>query len=508
MKKIKIFAVVLALVMCACMLVACGDNTETKPTATPAPSQTASEQPSEKPSEEPLEIAMKPGDVYKIFFVNNTEENMWVDGVTIGARAESFKQKWEDFQQEYGVTVTWIKAPWTTASAWYSEVTSAAAAGESVCDLYNMGGPCFIPQSITFNGSYASHLYEDLSLYSQYTNFDDAGLWDQTAIDAVGYYNGKLHIVVPNDYGFDGVGGNMVTYFNGVLLENGGHSADEVYNLYKDGNWTWDNFRQMCIDCSDPDNGVFGTTSTRNYLSVYALIYANGGKVLQTNEETGAPEFVGDSEESVAAVNFFLKLAKDDKVVLLDGGFWQEEAPYFRDGKSVFMITYANRVIEGLATGAQTIFDNKDALQYGIVMPPKGPNATDYVSEKNWYTPWGAFKGHQNMAGVVQCLSLYVAPEYAADSAEGLMALDSEASIYFEDERSIQTLKDVVSKNVTTDYMVWWDLGADSAMNGVGELTTYKMDYWVTGETTPELTYAENKQALNDYFKNYVGANG
>jgi hypothetical protein len=237
------------------------------------------------------------------------------------------------------------------------------------------------------------------------------------------------------------------------------------------------------------------------------IAYANGASVLGKDPETGAPIFTADKNEAIDAVNFFIKLAKDDKVVLTDGGFWQEEAPYFRDGKSVFMITYANRVIEGINSNATTILDNSDTLKYGIVLPPKGPNATDYVSEKNWYTPWAAFKGHENMAGVVQCLSMYVAPEYAPDSAEAMMVLDSEASMYFDDERSIQTLKDIIKKNLTTDYMVWWDLGGDSAMNGVGELTTNKMAAWIAGETTPAQTYAENKDALNAYFANYVGAN-
>lgn len=497
MKKFKVLAVVLMLVLCAAMFAAC-DGGKPEASATPAPSATPEAQ----------KIAMKPGDTYKIYFVENKTENLWVDGETIGVRAQSFREKWLNFQEEYGVTVTWIKPPFEEgSSAWWSDVTSAANSGEPVCDLFNMGGPCFIPQSITVNGSVASHLYEDLSLYEDYTNFDDAGLWDQSAIEAVGYYGDKLHIVVPTDYGFNGVGGNMVTYFSGALLENGGHSADEIYNLYQEGNWTWDQFRQMCIDCADIDKGVYGTTTTRNYLSVYALIYANGASVLGKDAETGAPKFIADSNEALAAVNFFIKLAKDDKVVLTDGGFWQEEAPYFRDGKSVFMITYANRVIEGMNTGATTILDNSDTLKYGIVLPPKGPNATDYVSEKNWYTPWAAFKGHENMAGVVQCLSMYVAPEYAPDSAEAMMILDSEASIYFDDERSIQTLKDIIKKNITTDYMVWWDLGADSGMNGVGELTTLKMAAWIVGETTPEQTYAENKDALNAYFANYVGAN-
>lgn len=486
MKK-SVIAVLLCIVALAFVLVGCQEPTE-QPTAAPTPTGEV---------EKELEIVMKAGDVYKIYFVNTTVENLWVDGVT-GVRAQENRQYWLDFQEEYGVTVTWIANSYGTD--WASQVPAAAAAGESICDIYNMAGPCFIPLSINAGGLSPASYYVDFNDYIEYTNFTDNRYWDQSATDAVGYYGGKLHVVVPQEIGIGAAALNMVCYFNKDLLAAGGHSAAEIYDLYKKGAWTFDAFRQMCIDCTDLDKNVYGVTNTRNYLSVYSLICSNGASVL-TNNENGCPEFTADSPEALKAVNFFIQLAKSDGVVLNTNGYWQEEAPFFRDGQSTFMLTYANRAWEGENQGA-AIYQNEN-IQYGIVLTPKGPDATDYRSDKNWFTPFAAFKGHNNIAGVVQCLSLYNGPQYAADSAEAMMALESQASLYFQDKESIQILKDVLKKNVTTSYMAYWDFGT----NGVGHLTTLPMDTWLSGESTPELDYAAKKEALNIFLAEQLGFN-
>ena len=435
-------------------------------------------------------------DKYTIYFCNTKVENQWVDGVT-GTRAAEARQRWLDFQEEYGVEITYIAD--TYGNDWVNQVPAAAAAGTPVADIFNMGGPCFIPMCINVNGVVATNIYANLAEYSEYTDFDNGAYWDQSATEAVGYYNGAHLIVVPQESGIGAAALNMVTYFNKDLLAAGGHSAEEVYKLYKDGDWTFDKFRQMCIDCTDLDKGVYGVTNTRNYLSVYSLICANGGSVLTNNEETGAPEFTANSEAGLEAVNFFIKLAKEDNVVLLENGYWQEEAPFFRDGKSTFMLTYANRAWENEASGT-AIFQN-ETIKYGIVLPPKGPKATDYRSDKNWYVPFAVFKGHSNMAGVVQCMSLFCRPEYAADSTEAMMLLEADANTYFQDNDSIQVLKDVISKNVTTSYMAYWDFGP----NGVGHLTTLPMDKWISGESTPEVDYAAGKDALDKFLAEQLG---
>lgn len=487
MNKRRFIVAAICLLVSLLMLAACQPGAETSGTPAPSPTPTGTVQ---------QDIAMKAGDVYKIFFCETVTENQWVDGVT-GIRADETRQRWLDFQKQYGVTVTWIASSY--ADTWITAVPAAAAAGEPVCDIFDLGGPCFIPLCINQGGVPAATYYVNLDDYSQYTNFDDNGYWNQSAIEAVGYYNGALHVVVPQDIGIGAASLSQVCFFNKDLLASGGHSAQEIYELYKNGEWTFEKFRQIAIDCSNIDRDVYGLTATRNYLSVYSLICANGGSVL-TNNEQGIPEFTADSEQGLTAVNFFLKMCREDNIVLLDNGYWQEEAPFFKNGRAVFMLTYANRVNENEASGGALYQDEN--IKYGIVLPPKGPDAQDYRSDKNWYTPFAVFKGHDNTAGVVQCLSMYICPEYAVDSQEAKLLMEAEAGAYFDDEESIQTLFDAVEKNVTTSYMAYWDFGT----NGVGWLTTLPMDSWIKGESTPEVDYAAGKDAVNQTIAQALGA--
>ena len=60
-----------------------------------------------------VEIVMNAGDKYTIYFCNTKVENQWVDGVT-GTRAAEARQRWLDFQEEYGVEITYIADTVTT----------------------------------------------------------------------------------------------------------------------------------------------------------------------------------------------------------------------------------------------------------------------------------------------------------------------------------------------------------------------------------------------------------
>jgi hypothetical protein len=140
-----------------------------------------------------------------------------------------------------------------------------------------------------------------------------------------------------------------------------------------------------------------------------------------------------------------------------------------------------------------------DDLNYGIILPPKGPDATDYTSDSNWASPLSIFKGHDNEAGVVQCMSLYMCPEFSYDSLENTMLLESEAQIYFPDKRSVQTLKDAIIKTVNTTYMPIWSITNAEGLS-LAATTTYNIQAWVEGSATPENDYDARKDALNTLF--------
>ena len=335
MKNIKtIIVALLCVLLCAAMFTAC-QNPEG--TATPIPTGTP------EVVAKPDKIAMKAGDVYRIFVWNNTVENQAVDG-TQGARGEETRKRWQDFQEEYGVTITWVANPNT--SDWMTAVFQTAASGEPIADIVHRGGPFVIPTALGYGGTALGSLYEDLALYSEYTNFDDPSFWDQSAKEAMGVYNGKQFITFAFDEGWGAAAVNQVTFFNKELIKEGGYTAEQIYDWYKKGEWTFDKYKQVALDCTNVDKGVYGAAVAQNGMALLSLVTANNGAVLTPNEQ-GIPEFSADSANSLEAINFFLDMCKNDGSVCLENGISQIEATLFKTGKVATMLTYANRVSAG-----------------------------------------------------------------------------------------------------------------------------------------------------------------
>lgn len=485
MKNIlKVLALVCCVALFAVVFTGCKPPIEETETPTPAPSTDA-----------PKTIAMNTGDTYRILIWSNTVENQWVDG-TGGADAQEARDNWLDFQEEYGVTVTYVAAP----GDWLGGTMASAASSEPICDIFHMGGPFTIPAIVGYGGLSAGTYLVALSEYAEYAEFSDAGYWNVSAQDAVGFYGGKQFLAIPNDTGWGSVALNQVCFFNKSLLAEGGHSAEEVYELYKNGEWTFDKMREIAIDCTNVDKGVYGLGVSENAMAMLAMIASNGGAVLTANSD-GIAEFTADSQKSLTAINFFLKLAKDDKVVYTEGGVSVDEASLFKNGTTVMMLSYANRVEIGAGAETGAIYQ-EDGLKYGVVLPPKGPDATDYISDVNWFTPMSVLKGHANPAGVVQCLNIYMCPEVSVDSEKAMQKLEASCGARFQDDESIQSLKDAVSKAQSSSYMVYWS----TAVGGVAlaNVTTYNLLSWISGESTPETDYAANKAALNDILKSAI----
>lgn len=487
MKNIKkIMVALMCVLLCVVLFVGCNETKE-EPSATPAPSQSTA------PTEE-MEIVMKPGDVYRIFVWNNIEENWWVDG-THGTRGPEVRQRWLDFQDEHQVTITWVAC--TDGNNWLNSVLTAAASSEPLADIFHMGGPFAIPTALSTNGTSVGQLYVDMTPYIKYTNLNDGTKWKLDAMQSMGTYNDSLYVAIPYDEGWGAAATNQVCFFNVDLLEENGYTEDAMYEMYQNGTWTFDKFREIALACTKADRNVYGTCMGENVMALLSLICANNGAVVAP-DENGTPKFAADSANSMKAINFFLDMCQDDKSVYLEAYQSQNEAVLFKKGEVALMLTYANRVQAGEGPRKGAMYQMDD-LNYGIILPPKGPDATDYTSDSNWASPLSIFKGHANEAGVVQCMSLYMCPEFSYDSLENTMLLESEAQIYFPDKRSVQTLKDAIIKTVNTTYMPIWSISNAEGLN-LASTTTYNIQSWVEGATTPENDYAARKDALNTLF--------
>jgi len=459
MKKTLILVVALMLTA-AFLLVGCGPETSptngtSAPTATPAPS--------EEPSQEAEKNAIKAGDNYRYYLWSVTDgENPFSTSVN----PERDRQRWTDYQEKYGITITYVQAQ--AGNNWQDLPLSSAAAGEPICDIFNVGGPYVVLQSVFYDGKIGSAL-DPVSNYDEYATFDDPNFFDQAAQKHC-TFDGELYCIVPHTNGAGQTSMYTVTLFNAEMLANAGYTKDDLYKMSKDGEWTWEAFREAAIRCTNPDKGVYGTYIGDNNYMCSALIASNGGHYF-VNDGTG-DKFAGNSNEAVAAWDFIVELGQNGYMDYSHTG----EANVFGMGKVAMMVTCIARV---------GVIYQYLKFEYGIINPPKGPAAKDYISENSWFTPVALMKGANNPQGCVRVMKEYFGPEYGIDTVEHQMMVEAEYGLYLTDQGSLDTALNIQKYGTIENYFLY-----QTVNDGEGTMLRYlygTADDFINGEQSPKV---------------------
>jgi hypothetical protein len=178
-------------------------------------------------------------------------------------------------------------------------------------------------------------------------------------------------------------------YFNKKLLEDGGHTADEIYDLQKNGQWTWDAFEQICKDVQkDTDND--GTVDVAGWTAntggaVEAFIYSNGGEIVG-KDASGKYTLKVNEQPCVDALEFANRMIKeyrhkDPQVQGEDGTMQDAPWDYYKDswknGDAVFLL-------EQEYAGTPGNFLADISFDAGFVMMPYGPDKADKQCVNRW----------------------------------------------------------------------------------------------------------------------------
>jgi ABC-type glycerol-3-phosphate transport system substrate-binding protein len=195
-------------------------------------------------------------------------------------------------------------------------------------------------------------------------------------------WNRNVHDVFTfgrNTYAFQaqGYGGSLhaaVIFFNKRLFREAGLDPELPYNLQKSGEWTWPKFLEICKQLTRDINndGIMDTYATTADLSTEILdtfVGSNGamyvgkdkaGKLINT---TNTPQFL-------EALQFAIQLQREGVMMPKPtNANWDWYKPMFNDGR------VAMRLEQEYVR--QDIANMRD--DWGIVMPPKGPRAKDYI---------------------------------------------------------------------------------------------------------------------------------
>jgi len=187
----------------------------------------------------------------------------------------------------------------------------------------------------------------------------------------------------------------QVIFFNKRLFREAGLDPDLPYDLQKSGKWTWDEFRKICKQLTRDINndGITDTYAMTADLSTDIMdvfIAGNGAEYVGKDPKTGKFTNASGSQAFIEGLQFLMDLYKEGVMMqspVPQGGEWNWYQPMFNDGVVAMRLDMEHV--------RQDIANMKD--DWGMVLPPKGPKAKDYVvftDENVWVIP-STFKKNQ-----------------------------------------------------------------------------------------------------------------
>jgi len=229
-----------------------------------------------------------------------------------------------------------------------------------------------------------------LSLYRQnllYPISDSRGInWSSTTPIAWNQDVARAFTFSGKTYAFaQGYGESQhtaVVFWNKRLFREAGLDPNRPYDMQRDGSWTWDNFFNICRQLTRDINndGIVDTYSMASDLSTEildALVVGNNAMYVDRDPRTGRLVNASGRPEFLEAVRFYMRLrdagVMKPKPLGPDGTVestpWNWHIPEFQDGRVAMRIDQSYVSTNDLARMTD---------DWGMVLPPKGPRATNY----------------------------------------------------------------------------------------------------------------------------------
>lgn len=157
--------------------------------------------------------------------------------------------------------------------------------------------------------------------------------------------------------------------FNKDLCASAGY--DDMYQLVKDGSWTWDVYRQIARETTkdtdgDGTNDIWGTGAT----AWGCEAVCNGVQFI--GEVDGKWQCTIDSEAGIEALQFLVDMN------YADGTRWDVGSGECRQAFANGTITFCWADMGHINGPGSSLFDSNH--DYGILPMPNGPRGTDYAS--------------------------------------------------------------------------------------------------------------------------------
>ena len=438
-----------ALLCCVFLLTGCGDD-QASSTATPAP--TGSAQPGQSAENTPVSQENYMGEgifrvegeeeefsylipgtevrLYHWWFTGNEgrDEGFLSDGLVGRHRGSVYDQ----LKEEYDINITFVPAQGTDL---WPTVWQSTYAGTPIVDGMHGGGASMLLDHVYYEGS-EGLIIEPID--NKGISFDDEAFWAVTQMETYARINGKMYAFMFNNIGMKKLEANVVMFMNNNLVNDSSYTVDEIYDMVRNNEWNWDNFRQVLAAVSNPDNGIYGFNY---YGAVSFLGLSNGGEIVAPQEIDGTTvdRLVGNNDAAwKAGWDFVTGLYQQNLLAPREGSTWDQAAMQdFSTGQTAFMINWFNRSDAISAAAPQ--------LEYGYLPVPNGPNTQDsgrYYSQGPLGECFYMLKNPKNTTEDYSCIlkvmkELY-RPVYGIGWKQETALWESEVANYAKDEDMLE----------------------------------------------------------------------
>lgn len=346
--------------------------------------------------------------------------------------SERLEKRYQELEKNFNCTIEVISGP---SQMTHDAIWRSIVAGDPAVDIIDGTAPHLLGNPLQ------TGCYVDLNTFDVFNLEDEK--WNREANATLNFY-GKQYGVSARMDGPEALLNNQVMYFNKRLVKNAGYDPEDIYKWQEEGTWTWEKFEEIAekiAKLSTSTNQIWGSLDNDHLL--YDNLVISNGTDWSARTESGMA-FTGGSEAAVEALTFYKKLY--DKKIIPAVGYDKPKVEQFYKGSVGFVPDYLQRLGNEATFGAM-------ADDFGVVMFPKGPRASDYRSFDNWYGWWSLPTGGKNnkeMALLIDCLTDTLYPDQ--EELEQLVTVFRESLV--RDSESLRVFELIPSRSVLSTALM------------------------------------------------------
>ena len=159
-------------------------------------------------------------------------------------------------------------------------------------------------------------------------------------------------------------------FWNKRILQENGYDPDVIYDLQKEGKWTWAKFEEMCANLTKDTNndGVIDQYAMASFNTefTWAALHANGGSIVE-QDSNGKYYLNLESDKSMEALNWVKSMFVNYQLPQAEGAQWDYFKTAFTNGEVAFYVNH-----EYDAQPNNLLANMKD--DWGMACFPLGPN--------------------------------------------------------------------------------------------------------------------------------------